>query len=365
MEFVHGVPLDLIIAEHAEHNTVVPLARALSILQDVASGLDEVHRAGLVHRDIKPANLMIEDGTGRPVLIDFGLVISTLPGEDAEHALWGGTPEYLAPEQAAWPIVLPAADLYSFACTAFELLTGALPFVGNTVGEMIASHARAAPRSAESLRPELKGVDSVFLTALAKEPGERYSTAGEFVAALRAALPGGLSAWPGLGAVDDRGAGLAALDRPRSPVADKTTILVIDDDAVFRTFAARAVALTFLGEATDIQTAASGAEAVRIARDHAPKVIILDYDMPDVNGVETLAALREGPSGDEARVIVCSASAGEKERWRFAVLGVREFLKKPVAFPDLVRALESTARSAKLKLGTVPNAASSKPRRDD
>jgi serine/threonine protein kinase len=97
MEYVHGRSLRAIIAEHKQHNATIPVHRTLAILSQIANGISAVHAAGIIHRDVKPANIVIEDDTGRPVLVDFGLAS---PGDDPSQAIAMGTPQYMAPEQA-------------------------------------------------------------------------------------------------------------------------------------------------------------------------------------------------------------------------------------------------------------------------
>ena len=325
MEFIRGRSLDSIINEHKAHGTFVPMYRALTILRQIARGLSAVHAAGIVHRDVKPANIVIEENTGRPVLVDFGLAVSA----DA-HAESAGTPTVMAPEQGRLHqggIVTIRTDIYSLGCTAYKLLTGRLPFESRTIPELIRAHMTEEAKPVSSLRPDLAPFDPVFARALAKEPGERYATAEELALALDqaesrwvppelsgASLPSGVFSQPG--------PGLRAL--------------VVDDDDMFRAFAARAVKLAFQDVPVRVLAAGSGIEALTTALHNPPNLVLLDFDMPGLDGINTLSRLRVLPGGLEARILVVSARAQEQERWRFSVLGVHDFLAKPVQLQELV-----------------------------
>ena len=163
MEFVRGRSLRELLKGAKREGGPVPVYRALSILADVAGGVDAVHAAGLVHRDVKPANILIEEDTGRPVLVDFGLAV---PGDRHARALLG-TPRYMAPEQTGLgrfgTAVSPRTDVYALGVTAFELLTGRVPFEGVTPEEVLRQHADSPVPLLSTVRPELQAFDSVIL----------------------------------------------------------------------------------------------------------------------------------------------------------------------------------------------------------
>src|SRR6185437_983572 len=167
--------------------------RTAAIISPIASSLDAAHEAGLVHRDIKPANMLLDIRPGRPdhvYLSDFGLSKAVL----GLSAITGtgqlvGTPDYMAPEQITGNAVDGKADQYSLAVTAFELLSGELPFRRDAPVAVIYAHASDPPPALTGLRPDLPAaVDAVFSRALAKSPGERYGSCLDFADALRQAL---------------------------------------------------------------------------------------------------------------------------------------------------------------------------------
>jgi YVTN family beta-propeller protein len=167
---------------------------AASIIDDVSSALDAAHKRGLVHRDVKPANILIEAGDGHVFLTDFGLArqVDANTGVTATGA-FVGTLDYVAPEQIRGERVDARADVYALGCVLFELLTGTTPFAArdDKVAKMYA-HLEEEPPSLRVLHPELPaGLDPVLKRALAKDPADRFPSAGDLARAVDAAVEGG------------------------------------------------------------------------------------------------------------------------------------------------------------------------------
>ena len=172
-----------------------PLApeRMAGLLSPVASALDAAHGAGLVHRDVKPANVLVDTGPGRPehvYLSDFGIS----KGAASSARLTGtgqflGTPAYTSPEQVKGLAVDGRADQYALACVAWQLLTGTVPFQRDQGMAVLLAHLSEPPPPLAALRPGLPAAaGQVLARAMAKDPGERYPSCGEFTDALRDAL---------------------------------------------------------------------------------------------------------------------------------------------------------------------------------
>lgn len=182
MKYVDGEPLDAILQQGP-----MPPARALKILAQVASALDYAHRHNVVHRDIKPSNIIVSAGD-RITLTDFGLAKGTGSATLTSSGALVGTPAYMSPEQARGDEIDYRADIYSLGVVAYEMFAGRPPFTGNPLS-IIMAHASQTPPPLRQFRPDLPaGVEAAVMKALAKEPAERYATAGEFAAVLRQAL---------------------------------------------------------------------------------------------------------------------------------------------------------------------------------
>jgi DNA-binding beta-propeller fold protein YncE len=151
-----------------EANGPLPPAEAVALLGQVADALDAAHAAGIVHRDVKPHNILLEGE--RAYLTDFGLAKALGDSGVLSGTSVVGTVEYMSPEQWRGEQVGPAADVYSLGCVLYELLTGVVPYA----------------RRAGDVEPEMpQGLDAVIERAVAPDPGARYATAGELIAAAR------------------------------------------------------------------------------------------------------------------------------------------------------------------------------------
>ena len=173
-----------------------PPGYAGQIVAQIATALDAVHAHGLIHRDVRPANVLLDrDDTGdlaandHAYLADFGMSRAFTPGQVIEAEQAGGSLDYLAPEQIEGRALDGRADLYSLACTGFELLCGTPPFGPDQGPTLMYAQIYADPPAASARRAGLPAaVDSVLATALAKDPADRYPSCGRFAEELRAAL---------------------------------------------------------------------------------------------------------------------------------------------------------------------------------
>jgi eukaryotic-like serine/threonine-protein kinase len=187
MEYLPGGTL----GDRTRKGPVEP-ADALSWLGQAAAGLDAAHELGIVHRDVKPPNLLF-DARDELVVADFGIARvadDTLTGMTAAGTVLG-TAGYLAPEQALGQPATPASDRYALGVVGYELLTGGRPFERQSETAEAAAHIHEpVPPASERQVGLPRGIDGVFDRALAKDPGERYSTGADFVSALQSALEG-------------------------------------------------------------------------------------------------------------------------------------------------------------------------------
>ena len=166
----------------------VPARLALDWLEQAANALDAAHRDGVVHRDVKPANLLL-DRQDRVHVADFGIASAVGLASLTQTGTVLGTASYLSPEQAQGERTTPASDLYSLGIVAFELFSGRRPFEADSVAAEAAAHVTGEIPSVCDVNPDAPcELDPVFAKALAKDPAQRFGSAGEFVAALRESL---------------------------------------------------------------------------------------------------------------------------------------------------------------------------------
>ncbi len=186
MEYVQGETLRERIRRHGRLDGEHAVAIALELLAAIAAA----HARGVVHRDVKSQNILI-DGEGRVKVTDFGIAQAGDPSMTEAGSILG-TAQYLAPEQARGEPVDERSDLYSVGVVLYEMLTGSVPFRGDSAVTVALKHVNEAPPEPATLVPGLPyALNQVVLKALAKDPDLRYASAAEFIADLRAAKAGG------------------------------------------------------------------------------------------------------------------------------------------------------------------------------
>ncbi|MFL5955584.1 MAG: Stk1 family PASTA domain-containing Ser/Thr kinase [Gaiellaceae bacterium] len=179
MEFLDGRTLKELLVR----NGPTPIPIAIDYARQILGALSFAHRNGIVHRDIKPHNIVV-GGDGRLKVTDFGIARSGA-SQMTEAGSIVGTAQYLSPEQARGAPVDPRSDLYSLGIVLYEMLTGKVPFTGDTPVEIAMKHLSQVPEPPSELRPELPhDLDAVVMRALAKEPDLRYGSAEEMDADL-------------------------------------------------------------------------------------------------------------------------------------------------------------------------------------
>jgi serine/threonine protein kinase len=166
------------------------LLHAYQILSQIFDGLEAAHSRGVVHRDLKAQNILIGP-SGQVKIIDFGLARSAhLEGMTATGLIMG-TPEYMAPEQVAGKQVDERADIYALGVILFEMLTGRVPFTGESAIAVGFQQLRDPPPSPRAINPQIpEEVARIILKALEKNPIQRYRTVDEMRREFGAALPG-------------------------------------------------------------------------------------------------------------------------------------------------------------------------------
>jgi serine/threonine-protein kinase len=185
MRFVPGTDLHHLLRQDGR---LAP-GRAAEVVAQVAGALDAAHAAGLVHRDVKPANVLI--GGEHAYLSDFGITrVQSSDTRITDSGNWIGTVDFMAPEHLRGEPTDARADVYGLGCVLYTALTGTPPFRRETVPATITAHLHDPPPRPSLTAGVPAAFDSVIARALAKEPGDRYPSAGDLGLAARAAATG-------------------------------------------------------------------------------------------------------------------------------------------------------------------------------
>jgi hypothetical protein len=185
MEYIDGISL----SNELSQNGPPSPATAITIISQVLKGLEEAHSAGIIHRDLKPDNILLQKKSHRSdwvKIVDFG--IANLADRSKRLTKTGsfiGTPAYMSPEQFRGKALDTRVDLYSIGLVLYEILTGEVPFEGETPDVVMMKHLIDEPLPVTQLRPHLPAcLDPIIIKALAKDPAHRFQTAAEFREAL-------------------------------------------------------------------------------------------------------------------------------------------------------------------------------------
>jgi putative two-component system response regulator len=307
--------------------TPMELEDVVKLLRPIASALDHAHSQNILHRDIKPSNILIHED-GSPVLADFGL--ARMVGSNQRLTASGtvlGTPEYMSPEQATGEALGPAADQYSLAIVAYEMLTGRVPFQADTpVAVLLSQMSQAMPPTRE-LEGKLSGhIEDALRRGLAKAPADRYPTVSEFVAALTPA------AWTGPSREDFKGAKAAR--------RGAQSVLVIDDGAANREL----IEACLVEVDCTIRMAADGPTALKMIARSTPDLILLDVQMPGMDGYEVCRRIKANSAHRLIPVVMITALDRTDDRVKALDAGADDFMSKPVERAELVARVRSALR---------------------
>lgn len=185
MDYIEGQELRHFLDERGR----VPVDVALDIISRVLDALEYAHNKGVVHRDVKPANVMIESD-GSVFLTDFSIARMAGTEKLTKTGMVIGTPEYMAPEQFDGKEVDARADVYATALILYELLSGANPFCGDTLAEVIKKQVLVEPPALGTLVDITAELADVVHKGLRKSPDDRFQSAGEMRAALTSIIEG-------------------------------------------------------------------------------------------------------------------------------------------------------------------------------
>ena len=305
MEYVPGFSVAEWIERWNSGGDPPAIDEVLGVLDQACRGLAAIHAAGIVHADVKPGNILVGPSF-RVALTDFGLVRGL--GEVDDNDLIVGTPAYIAPEvvYSRQPVFDRRSDVFALAVTAYEMLTGKLPWLIENVGQLFEVHMRHEPLTAPSeLRPDLpRAFDAVLARALSRDVRQRYATTQDFRRALLEAR------------------------QSVAPSASGVRVLIADDDADFVSVARLAIEKAFPG--ARIECVGDGRAALAALDRKRASLAVIDLDMPGLNGVELTAAIRGREALQKMPILVVSATGGGAD-WRLLQqLGADGFLVKPL-----------------------------------
>jgi len=324
MELVEGQTLENWLLEQSP---LPDLDLALRILNEVCLGVSAIHEAGTLHRDIKPSNVLL-DHQLRARVCDLGLAVRFQDGAQIKELV--GTPGYIAPEiqfdVLADGGATPQSDIYSLGCLAFELLTGQPPYDAGDELALAVLHATGAIPLASDVRRDLpRAFDQVLTQALAKDPKQRLQSVELFRRALLEA---------------------------RNDSLEPVRILVAEDDADFRELLQIVLGREFPG--AEVECVSDGRQAIAAFDRKPASVLVLDLQMPELDGMAVTALLRARPQALSVPIIVLSASGGSKEWQLLSSLGADRFLVKPVNLDDVISTIRRVTRERSGRSSTPP-----------
>lgn len=183
MEYLQGRTL----AEELRYRGPLSVDEAHDIFQQVLAGIADMHQAGVIHRDLKPSNIFLTHD-GKVKITDFGIAAANTPDRLPSNQPLMGTLLYIPPEQINGCTVDERSDIYTLGVTLYESLTGRLPFERRRNYELLHAHVQEMPRTPRKYRRLPRALEKVILTAIRKNPADRYYSAAEFAHALASAL---------------------------------------------------------------------------------------------------------------------------------------------------------------------------------
>jgi sigma-B regulation protein RsbU (phosphoserine phosphatase) len=327
-------------------NRTVSWQDAATIAATLADALATAHARSIIHRDVKPANvIMSEHPEGFvPVLVDFGLALSeSSPGAAvlAEAGRVTGTPNYMSPEQARGEgnRIDGRTDIYALGVILYRLLSGRLPFAAGSPREVLRSVIAHEPRPPRQfVRGLPREVERICLKAMARNLGDRYTTASDLANDLRAVVREHQDQL--------RLAAATATAKSRETPAkrDAIKILIADDHELSR-FKLKTDLEKWGHEVT---VAEDGEQAWELFQRHPFAIVITDWMMPKLDGLELVKMIRAADQADYVYIIMLTAKAEKHDIVAGMGAGADDFLVKPFHRDELQVRLRAGIRITKL-----------------
>ncbi len=352
MEYIEGVTAEQLLENAQERKVFLRLSKLLPILEQAASGLGAVHRAGVVHRDVKPANIMVEAETGRTVIMDFGIGKRYNAGDIRRTKTPSGSPAYMAPEVVSGQEISSdddhLSDIYAFGVTAFELLTSTLPFDSENWVDILVKHVTELPPTPSSQRAGLPSeADEIILKCLAKAPQERFQTCEDLQKALHplvAPKPVRESTPLPDNGREASSSRLAKSEKVNTEVARCARIIVTDPDLAFQNLAYHTVEEFFPG--SRFQASKTSTKALELALASPPLLLVAPLDDPQLNGLELAATIWSHSELRNVLLVLTCERITAGERRMLQEMGVFQVMLKPVEPPDMKELMKKVVQRA-------------------
>lgn len=311
----------------------------VKIVAAVGDALAAAHSRNVIHRDVKPANIIVTahaEGIS-PVLVDFGLALSETTA--AQRGELTGTPNYMSPEQARGEgnRLDGRTDIYSLGVILYRMLSGTLPFKADTLSELLQQIKHDDPRPPRQLNHNIpRELERICLKAMSRNIADRYTTAGDMAAELRRFLRQHES---------DAAAEAATVAAEAAPRSRQSMNILIADDHELTRFKLKTDLEKWGHEVTE---ASDGEEAWQLYQQSEYSIVITDWMMPRVDGLEFVRRIRGCEESEYVYVIMLTAKSEMHDIVAGMGAGADDFLTKPFHRDELQVRVRAGARITRL-----------------